>query len=105
MIEEQIHLREKVIVVLSSASVASPWVEYEVEAALEKEQTSQEQRTVLVPITIDHAVEETNRAWARMIKRTRQIGDFTHWEDNDAYREALARLLKHLNIMEREPKG
>ena len=93
------------LVVLSSASLASLWVEDEVEAALEEERTSPERRTVLVPIKIDLAVEETNSAWARTIRRTRHIGDFTHWEDNDAYQEALARLLKDLNTTERQSGG
>ena len=69
-IDQQIRLREKLLVILSSASIASPWVEDEVEAALEEERTSPERRTVLVPIKIDNAVEETNRAWVRTIKRT-----------------------------------
>jgi hypothetical protein len=77
-------------------------VENEVEAALEEEQKSPERRTVLVPITIDHTVEETDLAWARTIKRMRHIGDFTHWDDKDAYQKALARLLRDLNIVERK---
>ena len=104
-IDQQIRLREKLLVILSSASIASPWVEDEVEAALEEERTSPERRTVLVPIKIDHAVEDTNQAWARTIKRTRHIGDFTHWEDNDAYQEALARLLRDLNTAEKQSQG
>jgi hypothetical protein len=72
-IDQQIRLRQKLLIVLSSASIASPWVEDEVEAALEEERTSQERRTVLVPIKIDHTVEETDRTWARQIKRTRHI--------------------------------
>jgi uncharacterized protein YjbI with pentapeptide repeats len=104
-IDQQVRLREKLLVILSSASIVSPWVEDEVEAALEEERTSPERRTVLVPIKIDNAVEHTNQAWARTIKRMRHIGDFTHWEDNDAYQEALARLLQDLNAAERQPQG
>ncbi len=104
-IDQEIRLREKLLVVLSSASIASTWVEDEVEAALAEERTSPERRTVLVPITIDPAVEETNRAWARTIKRTRHIGDFTQWQDPDAYQHALARLLYDLTAAERQPGG
>jgi len=102
-IDQQIRLREKLLIILSAASIASTWVENEVEAALEEEQTSMERRTVLVPIKIDDTVEETNRAWARTIKRTRHIGDFTHWEEEDAYQKALTRLLRDLNTAERQP--
>src|SRR5262249_24643071 len=104
-IDQQIRLRQKLLVILSSASIASPWVEDEVEAALEEERTSPERRTVLTPIKIDNAVEDTNQAWVRTIKRSRHIGDFTHWEDNDAYQEALARLLRDLNTAEKQPQG
>jgi TIR domain-containing protein len=103
--DQQIRLRQKLLVILSSASIASPWVEDEVEAALEEERTSPERRTVLVPIKIDHAVEEAKRAWVRQIKRTRHIGDFTHWDDNETYQKALACLLRDLNTAERQPDG
>ena len=102
-IDQQIRLREKLLVVLSSASIASPWVEDEVEAALEEERKSPERRTVLVPIKIDDAVEETNLAWARTIKRTRQIGDFTQWDDASAYQKAFPRLLRDLTATARQP--
>jgi uncharacterized protein YjbI with pentapeptide repeats len=95
-IDQQIRLREKLLLILSTASITSTWVEDEVEVALEEERASPERRTVLVPITIDRAIEETNRAWARTIKRTRHIGDFTRWEDDDTYQAALARLLRDL---------
>jgi len=104
-IDRQIRLREKLLIVLSAASIASTWVEDEVEAALEEERTSPERRTVLVPIKIDHTVEETDRTWARQIKRTRHIGDFTYWDDNDAYQKALTRLLRDLNTTERQPQA
>src|SRR5262249_19509998 len=104
-IEQQIRLRQKLLLILSAASITSPWVENEVEAALEEEQTSPERRTILVPITIDHAVEETNRAWARTIKRTRHIGNFTSWGDDDAYQKAFDRLLRDLKAAERQPEG
>ena len=81
-IDQQIRLRQKLLIVLSSASIASPWVEDEVEAALEEERTSQERRTVLVPIKIDHTVEETDRTWARQIKRTRHI-NAAEWQPQD----------------------
>jgi uncharacterized protein YjbI with pentapeptide repeats len=105
IIDQQIRLRDKLLVVLSSASLASLWVEDEVEAALEEERTRPGQPPMLVPIKIDAAIEETNRAWARMIKRRRHIGDFTHWNDENAYQKALTRLLQDLNTTEREPKG
>jgi hypothetical protein len=95
-IDQAIRQRDKLLVVLSETSVESEWVEDEVEAALEEERKSQDRRTVLFPIKIDDSIEETDRAWARKIKRTRHIGDFTQWKDHDAYQKAFTRLLRDL---------
>ena len=79
---------------LSESSVKSPWVEQEVETALEKEQT--ESRTVLLPIRIDQAVMGERAGWAALLRRTRHIGDFTGWKDPDKYTTAFQRLLNDL---------
>src|SRR5262245_13086477 len=55
-IDQQIRICEKLLLILSAASIASTWVENEVETALEEEQMSPERRTIVVPITIDHVV-------------------------------------------------
>ena len=93
-IEDSIRLYDKVMIVLSENSVASPWVESEVEAARERER--HEKRTVLFPIRIDEAVMEAQQPWAADIRRQRHIGDFTKWKDHDAYEQAFARLLRDL---------
>jgi hypothetical protein len=94
-IEESIRVYDKLMLVLSTNSVGSGWVEREVQAAFEKEQRPPE-RTVLFPIRLDDAVMETPKAWAANIRRTRQIGDFTRWKDADSYQKALGRLLRDL---------
>ena len=53
-IEESIRLYDKVMIVLSEASVQSRWVEREVNAAFEREE--RDKRLVLFPIRIDDAV-------------------------------------------------
>ncbi len=95
-LERAIRLREKLLVVLSAASIRSEWVEDEVEAAFEEERKREDRRTVLFPIAIDQAVQDTDLAWAQKIRRTRHIGDFTHWKDHDAYQQSFARLLRDL---------
>lgn len=92
--DEAIRLHDKLMVILSEKSVQSPWVEDEVEAALEKER--QQNRIVLFPIRLDDAVMETDRVWAAKIRRTRNIGDFRNWKDHDSYRKAFDRLLRDL---------
>ncbi len=67
-IDEAIRLHDKLLLILSKDSVQSPWVESEVEAALERERRTK--RVVLFPIRIDDAVMRTRRAWAAEIRRT-----------------------------------
>ncbi|HEY6251854.1 MAG TPA: toll/interleukin-1 receptor domain-containing protein, partial [Candidatus Angelobacter sp.] len=78
-IDDAIRVHDKLLIVLSSNSVSSFWVEKEVETAFEKERL--QNRTVLFPIRLDDAVMETKQAWAADIRRTRHIGDFCHWKD------------------------
>ncbi len=94
-IDESIRVYDKLMVILTEHSLASPWVEEEVEAALEKER-KQRGRLVLFPIRLDDAVMETDQAWAASLRRTRHIGDFRHWKDHDAFQQAFERLLRDL---------
>jgi hypothetical protein len=86
--------QEKLLLVLSASSVASEWVEYEVETALARER--KEKRTILFPIRLDDAVIDSPTAWAAHIQHTRHIGDFTSWKDHDSYQKAFTRLLRDL---------
>jgi hypothetical protein len=93
-IDEAIHQQDKLLLLLSKQSIASTWVENEVEAALEKE--DQQQREVLFPIRLDDVVMQTPKAWAATLRRARNIGDFSAWTDPQAYQSALDRLLRDL---------
>jgi TIR domain-containing protein len=93
-IDQSIHLHDRLLLILSAHSITSPWVETEVETAFEKEE--KEKRPVLFPIRVDGAVMDSSVSWAAAIRRTRHIGDFTHWKEHDAYQKALARVLRDL---------
>lgn len=93
-IDEAIRIHDKLLLILSEDSMASAWVEDEVEAALERER--RENRLVLFPIRIDDAVEQSSTAWAASLRRTRHIGDFSKWKEHDAYKKAFDRLLRDL---------
>jgi hypothetical protein len=93
-IDESIRIYDKVIVILSTNSVESLWVEEEVEVALEKER--KENKLVLFPIRLDDAVMGAQQAWAASLRRTRHIGDFRTWKNHDAYKQAFDRLLRDL---------
>ena len=93
-IEHSLQLLDKTLIVLSEASVNSVWVEREVQAAREREDRSG--KPVLFPIRLDDAVMNANKAWAADLRRTRHIGDFTHWKHHDSYQRAFDRLLRDL---------
>jgi len=93
-IEESIRLFDKVMIVLSEASVQSTWVAREVNAAMERE--DRDKRTMLFPIRIDDAVMDAKQPWAADIRRARHIGDFREWENHPSYVKALDRLLRDL---------
>lgn len=95
-IDNGIRSQQKVLLILSERSIASPWVEKEVESAFEEERTRGE--TVLFPIRIDDAVLVANLGWAADIRRTRHIGDFRDWANPGQYRAAFDRLLRDLRV-------
>jgi hypothetical protein len=94
-IDESISLHDRLLLVLSETSVSSQWVEQEVETALAKER---EGRTVLVPIRIDDAVLESKTGWPALLKNTRNVGDFTRWQEADYYHKAFDRLVRDLRV-------
>ncbi|MDQ2905345.1 MAG: toll/interleukin-1 receptor domain-containing protein [Chloroflexota bacterium] len=97
-IDRSIRHHDKVLLILSTHAVESTWVESEVETALDIEKQAREQgteRQVLFPIRLDDSVLQTKRAWAKEM-RHRNIGDFTRWEEHDAYQQAFQRLLRDL---------
>jgi hypothetical protein len=93
-IENLIRGHDKLLLILCDHSINSEWIEDEVEIAYEKEKKAN--KIVLFPVKIDDAVMDTNQAWAAKLKRSRHIGDFRKWKDNDSYKEAFARLLRDL---------
>lgn len=94
--DEPIRYYDKLLLVLSAHSIASPWVQHEVEAALEKEE--QRGGQVLFPIALDDTVQHAAQAWAATIRRRKQIGDFSRWENDKAYQQALERLLRDVKV-------
>jgi uncharacterized protein YjbI with pentapeptide repeats len=100
-LDEAIRLRDKVLLVLSEASIASEWVEDEVTKAFEEER--QRSGVVLFPVRLDDAVFDTKEAWAAKLRAGRNIGDFRRWKDHDAYQKALERVLRDLRVESSQP--
>lgn len=93
-IDESIRLHDKLLLILSKYSVASDWVEQEVETAFDRER--KEKRTVLFPIRLDDTVMRIETGWPALIKNTRNVGDFRKWRNPEAYRKAFAKILRDL---------
>jgi hypothetical protein len=93
-IDEAIRLKDKLLVILSEASIASDWVEDEVNKAYAEER--ERKATVLIPIRIDDAVMATPEPWARKLRDQRNIGDFCRWRNPDAYQKRLDCLIRDL---------
>lgn len=102
-IDEAIRVYDKLLLILSPASMESEWVKAEIFKARERE--IREKRRVLFPIRLCSF--EALRDWqlfdadagkdlAREI-REYFIPDFSNWKDHDAYKLAFDRLLKDLN--------
>jgi hypothetical protein len=96
-VDVAIRQRDKLLLVLSEASMASAWVLKETRTALAEEK-ERPGAAVLFPIRLDDAVMDTTEQWAHDIRRTRHIGDFSRWKDHDAYQKALDRLLRDLRV-------
>jgi uncharacterized protein YjbI with pentapeptide repeats len=98
-IDETIHVYDKLLLVLSKTSVASQWVEQEVETALARER--QQGTTILFPVRIDNAVMALETGWPALIRNTRNIGDFRRWKTHDVYQKAFTRLLRDLTAAQK----
>jgi hypothetical protein len=64
--------------ILSTASIASEWVEDEVNKAFAEERSRKE--IVLFPIRIDNQVMSTDEPWATKLRDQRNIGNFQQWK-------------------------
>jgi hypothetical protein len=93
-IDEAIRLRDKLLVILSRASLDSDWVEDEVTKAHAEERARKE--VVLFPIRIDNAAMSTAEPWVVKLRDQRNIGDFRQWKKPAGYQKSLERLLRDL---------
>jgi TIR domain/Pentapeptide repeats (8 copies) len=100
-IDEAIRLQDKLLLILSKNSIASDWVEDEVNKAFAEERARKQ--LVLFPVRIDDSIMQTSEPWARKLRDQRNIGDFVKWKDHDAYQESLEKLLRDLTVSAPKP--
>ena len=94
-----IRRRDRLLLVLSENSVRSPWVQREVDRALDEERRRKQDGRmdwrVLFPIRLDDSIFNLDAGWASDLQR-RHIGDFRNWRNHDSYQVAFQRLLRDL---------
>jgi hypothetical protein len=96
IIAKAIQVQDKVLLVLSRASIQSAWVQEEVKNALRLERSRG--KTVLFPIRLDDAIFEIQGNPEIDSLKERQIGDFRDWGDKTRYRRAFSQLVRDLAI-------
>lgn len=101
-IDEAIRVYDRLLLILSEASMESKWVETEIAHARQKELA--EKRQVLFPISLVQFSKirewssfdaDTGKDSAREI-REYYIPDFSNWKDHDSYQKVFGRLLADL---------
>jgi hypothetical protein len=105
-INQAIRLHDKLLLVLSKASMESGWVRHEIKQAVERQR--REKRQLLFPISL--VSRKVIKAWSAFdsdlgrdlaeLVREYHIPDFSKWKDLDAFEAAFARLLKDLKAEE-----
>ena len=102
-INQAIQVYDRLLVILSKASMESEWVKTEMYKALRRESRN---RRVLFPVRlIDYQTlrewewldPETGRSRAQMVREF-FIPDFSNWRSRDLYKEAFDRLLRDLQL-------
>jgi uncharacterized protein YjbI with pentapeptide repeats len=103
-IDEAIRVYQRLLLILSPASMDSEWVKREITKACNRQ--TQEKRRVLFPVGLVNF--ETLRDWECLDPRTGKdlageiigfyIPDFSNWKDHDGYQREFEKLLKDLKL-------
>lgn len=101
-ISEAVDSQERLLLILSEHSIQSPWVNFEIKRAREREKASESD--VLFPISLLPFPEvkkwtaidvDTGEDLARVVREF-FVQDFSAWEDQEAFEEAMSRLISSL---------
>ena len=99
-VDRGIRLWDKVLLCASEHSLNSPWVDREVDTAIEKEMRIRKDRgkqaLAIVPLNLDGSLFEWNGSHAATLRK-RLAPDFTGWEsDNDKFEQQFENVVKAL---------
>jgi hypothetical protein len=95
-IDKALQAHDKVLLILSKASMQSSWVRLEVKNALRLER--ERQKTVLFPVRLDDAIFEVSGVEEIDLLKEKQIVDFRDWQDKRLYQRAFSYLVRDLAI-------
>jgi hypothetical protein len=98
-VDRGLHIYDKTLLCCSEESLTSPWVEREIETALEMEMKFHRERgepiLKLIPLDLDGYLHDTYNGPHAAALRKRLSGDFQGWDsDNQKYEEQLERVVK-----------
>ncbi len=85
---------DQMLLVLSEHTSTSKWVEKAVKIALDKERLTR--HTALFPLYLRIMALDVNNGWSARIHNSHKIEDFTGWEQQDQYQQALDQLVNDL---------
>jgi hypothetical protein len=105
-VDEAIRVYDKLLLVVSEASMKSGWVRREIRRARQQEETDKPRKLFPIRLVSIDAI----KAWEPIDPRTGEdfaeellrihIPDFSNWKDHDAFEESFARLMRDLRADE-----
>ena len=96
LIDAALNLHDKELLILSEHALESDSLEDEIYAAFEKEERTG--KTIILPIMLDDSIRYSEKPWIDKVRRSRQIFDFTLWQDAETYVEMFESLVRELKF-------
>jgi uncharacterized protein YjbI with pentapeptide repeats len=94
LIDAAHNIHDKELLIMSEYTLECDWLENEIYAAFEKEAKTGE--IILLPLLLDDSVKYSEKTWIVKMRRSRQVYDFSLWQDKETYSEMLGSLVGEL---------
>jgi uncharacterized protein YjbI with pentapeptide repeats len=85
---------QKLVLIISEHAIQNSWIQNSVATILEQE--SGQKLKILFPIRIDNTVQENRSPWVEKLRKSREIMDFTQWQNRTLFQNALKNLIQKL---------
>jgi len=96
LIDAALNLHDKELLLVSEHSLESDWLENEIYDAFEKEEKTGE--IILLPLLLDDSAKYSEKPWIVKMRRSRQVFDFSLWQDEETYVKMLGSLTRELKF-------